>query len=460
MITRCKLWMGTLVNPDLAKDYGFSKETIQYLEWTGFLISLILFTFRCTLEYQYRFGFNGLAITVCCNLIIFTVAVSHENRINNLTKTAIIQRMFIFASTIISIRILYGTSDILLFYIFFTLSMYYVIQVRLIQNVPLFSFSSLQHFNLIFSGVTLVCYYIIMNIIQSSKQNFIFIFFKICFKSMFFIGFCLLIYVFCWLFGNNLRMRRYFIAADACKYGDIGTIKAMKRYGLFLSNHLQTISNNIETRIPLSEFRNFDIMENLDFHRDIGFIQELALFQAIAYGHLEVTKFLIGEYHLDNKDFKRDFDLKLACTRGHLEIVRYLLEIRLNNGFDLNHYLGVRLGFSAASHGYEDILRLLVDNKAFLGDHFISVASRNGHLGVIKYLYEQGLSLQIEDRNGTTCIIHAAAGGHLECIVWMLNNGSSLFEKNQKGITCETILKNKNLFQKLNSIMRTKSSKK
>ena len=80
-------------------------------------------------------------------------------------------------------------------------------------------------------------------------------------------------------------------------------------------------------------------------------------------------------------------------------------------------------------------------------------------MGIIKYLYEQGLSLQIEDEEGT-CIIHAALGGHIECIVWMLNNGSSLFEKNQKGITCETILKQKNLHQTLNSVMRTKSSKK
>ena len=44
----------------------------------------------------------------------------------------------------------------------------------------------------------------------------------------FFIFFCTSICFFCWQFGNTLRMRKYFIATDACKYGDIETIKAMK----------------------------------------------------------------------------------------------------------------------------------------------------------------------------------------------------------------------------------------
>ena len=444
--------MSVKLNPDFAKDCGYSKETIQYLEWTGFLLSFILFAFHCKLEN--RSDFYGTAITVCSNLIIFTIAVSNADRINNLTTMAIIQHIFIFISTIISFTIAYEKLTVAPFF------SYFIIANQLIEKlkIKLLSFISLQFLNLIISGALLITHFIILNIIWSSNQESgYYIFFKIFICSIFFMGFCLLIFLFCWQFGNTLRMKRYFIAADACKYGDIETVKAMKLYGLFLSNHLQTISNKL-LFLDLLEFENFDIMEN--FHRDEGFIHESALFQAIAYGHLEVTKFLICEYHLENKDFKRETDLKLACTRGHLEIVRYFLEIRLNNGFDLNHDLGVWLGFSAASHGYEDILRLLVDNKAFLGDNFILVASRNGHLGVIKYLYEQGLSLQIKDREGATCIIHAAAGGHLECIVWMLNNGSSLSEKNQKGFTCDTILKQKNLFQRLNSIMRTKSSKK
>ena len=205
------------------------------------------------------------------------------------------------------------------------------------------------------------------------------------------------------------------------------------------------------------EFGNCEIMENL--LRNGNSIDELPLIQAIKYGHLEVTKFLINEKHLGNKDFERANELQLALARGHLEIIRYLLDIRFNNGIGLDNHLGSLLVKNAIILGYEDILKLLLENIAILDNSCILVASRNGHLGIVKYLYEQGLSLQIEDEEGT-CIIHSALGGHIECIVWMLNNGSSLFEKNQKSITCETILKQKNLYQTLNSVMKTKSSKK
>ena len=92
-----------------------------------------------------------------------------------------------------------------------------------------------------------------LNLLESGIK----IVFKIFFKSLFFFCFCVLICVFCWLFGNTLRMRRYFIAVDAYKYGDIKTIKALKQYGLFLGDHLKT-----KVRQP-------------EVCREIGFIENL-----------------------------------------------------------------------------------------------------------------------------------------------------------------------------------------
>ena len=93
-MTRCTALLRTLKKPDLAEDCGYSKETIQYLEWTGFTLSFLLFAFRCTLDNNSS-SIYGTAIAVCYNLFIFTIAVSNEDRINNLTTMAIIQQIFI-----------------------------------------------------------------------------------------------------------------------------------------------------------------------------------------------------------------------------------------------------------------------------------------------------------------------------------------------------------------------------
>ena len=114
---------------------------------------------------------------------------------------------------------------------------------------------------------------------------------------------CSIIMVFCWQFGNSLRMRRYFIAVDACKHGDIETIKAMKQYGLFLGNHLQTKYSTL--LMAAAECGNLEIVIYL--LKNGSSIHESALHQAIRFGHLEVTKFLmLYEYRLNNEDF--DFE--------------------------------------------------------------------------------------------------------------------------------------------------------
>ena len=90
MIRACLLLLQNMAKPDSAKDCGYSKKTIQYLEWTGFILSFILFTFRCKLGTNVFF--YGTA-TFSYNLVIFTIAVSNENRINNFTTMAIIQQI-------------------------------------------------------------------------------------------------------------------------------------------------------------------------------------------------------------------------------------------------------------------------------------------------------------------------------------------------------------------------------
>ena len=141
--------------PDLAKDCGYSKRTIQYLEWTGFILSFILFVFSCKLGNAF---FYGTATTFCFHLIVFTIAVSNEDRINNLTTMAIIQQIFVVTSTIIIFKYEILYSAWLIFVSTFIL-IFILLDLCAIGclNRKYSRFSTLQHYNLIFNA-TILCF--------------------------------------------------------------------------------------------------------------------------------------------------------------------------------------------------------------------------------------------------------------------------------------------------------------
>ena len=90
------------------------------------------------------------------------------------------------------------------------------------------------------------------------------------------------------------------------------------------------------------------------------------------------------------------------------------------------------------------------------------MASKQGHLELIKYLViEKGCSLQ-EMNTAGTCIMNASKYKHIECVVWMLNNGSSLDENTCLTIVnpCKTILQNNGRLKDVEILFKTKSSRK
>ena len=97
--------------------------------------------------------------------------------------------------------------------------------------------------------------------------------------------------------------------------------------------------------------------------------------------------------------------LLMASYRGHLKIVKYLID----NGANINSE-------------NDDIPALLM-------------ASYRGHLEIVKYLVGKGADVNIKDQNGTTALINASGQGHIEIVKYLVGKGADVHTKNIEGKT-------------------------
>ena len=60
-----------------------------------------------------------------------------------------------------------------------------------------------------------------------------------------------------------------------------------------------------------------------------------------------------------------------------------------------------------------------------------------GHYATVKWLVENGCSIDERDNCGNSCLLFSARNGHLETVKWMIENGCSIDDKNNLGIITE-----------------------
>jgi ankyrin repeat protein len=123
------------------------------------------------------------------------------------------------------------------------------------------------------------------------------------------------------------------------------------------------------------------------------------------------------EYILSTKNYK---ELLLTNTNISTKfIIKYLPEI---NHHGLNRY--------SLSENIEHTLKQSFLYKLFESEE-IDVAAKNGHLEVVKYLYEKGLVERIKTKDNEHSINWAAMNGHLEVVKYLYKQG---LEATENGI--------------------------
>ena len=135
--------------------------------------------------------------------------------------------------------------------------------------------------------------------------------------------------------------------------------------------------------------------------------KDLALKWASKNGHLDIVKYLVeigASVHSQH-----DWALIEASHYGHLEVVKYLVKEGANI-----HSQHDRALINASGNGHLDIVKYLVKEGANihgLNDHALILASENGHLDIVKYLVENGADIHA---GNDEALRWASQKGHLE----------------------------------------------
>lgn len=184
--------------------------------------------------------------------------------------------------------------------------------------------------------------------------------------------------------------RPHYIMYEACKTGDIATVKRI-------------------------------IQRGVDVNIASDFFNHTALYLASANGHLDIVNYLLSK----GADANINTPLGEAVRYGHVEIARSLLEkgnadvnvtiseIRYANSGSYTEYytlLSYAMIYSDAELGAK-MAKILIDSGADLDGKLIS-ATMSGQTKIVKYLINAGVDIKEVDSYGKTSFMLAKEKGY------------------------------------------------
>ncbi|XP_031786075.1 ankyrin repeat and KH domain-containing protein mask isoform X6 [Nasonia vitripennis] len=180
---------------------------------------------------------------------------------------------------------------------------------------------------------------------------------------------------------------------------------------------------------------------NVEDHNENG---HTPLMEAASAGHVSVAKILLEHgagINTHSNEFKESA-LTLACYKGHLDMVRFLLEA----GADQEHKtdeMHTAL-MEASMDGHVEVARLLLDSGAQVNmptDSFespLTLAACGGHVDLAMLLIERGANIEEVNDEGYTPLMEAAREGHEEMVALLLSQGANINAQTEE--TQETAL--------------------
>ncbi|KAG8184304.1 hypothetical protein JTE90_008988 [Oedothorax gibbosus] len=184
-----------------------------------------------------------------------------------------------------------------------------------------------------------------------------------------------------------------------------------------------------------------DAGASLEVHNENG---HTPLMETASAGHVEVAKLLVergASINTHSNEFKESA-LTLACYKGHLEMVRFLLEA----GADREHKtdeMHTAL-MEASMDGHVEVARLLLDSGAQVNmpaDSFespLTLAACGGHVELAMLLLDRGANIEEVNDEGYTPLMEAAREGHEEMVALLLSQGADINAQTEE--TQETAL--------------------
>ena len=148
--------------------------------------------------------------------------------------------------------------------------------------------------------------------------------------------------------------------------------------------------------------------------------------EAAKNGHIDCLKYAIFSNCPHNA-----YICELAAKNGHLECFKFSLRVNYR-------YLTVRAFYSALSNGHLEIIKFIFNSKikgrAYTHNDInpCNIAAQNGHLEILEYLHLNKCAW-----NETTCFL-ATRFGHLNCLRYCYENDCPINIENCKSVLMET----------------------
>jgi len=223
----------------------------------------------------------------------------------------------------------------------------------------------------------------------------------------------------------------------ACKRGDVAVAKCLIEHGTDINyNNYFGESPIIEACKSGSDAIDQGLIEhgvnvNYPQHRYYPYKSICPLIVASHYEHENVVKCLV-EHGTDLNVMHCHYEgtaLNIACSKGNLNIVKYLVEHRASRQEGRTSLI------SALTNKHEAIAKYLIDyeiklNKSSfgqkLGETPLIIGCKKNFIGVVECLVECGADINKKNRNGITPLITACMYDNKILIKYLIERGANV----------------------------------
>ncbi|XP_038061254.1 ankyrin repeat domain-containing protein 17-like isoform X2 [Patiria miniata] len=180
---------------------------------------------------------------------------------------------------------------------------------------------------------------------------------------------------------------------------------------------------------------------NIEDHNENG---HTPLMEAASSGHVGIAKVLLERgagINTHSNEFKESA-LTLACYKGHLEMVQFLLEAGADHEHKTDEMHTALM--EASMDGHVEVARLLLDHGAQVNmpaDSFespLTLAACGGHTKLADLLIERGANIEEVNDEGYTPLMEAAREGHEEMVALLMAQDANINAQTEE--TQETAL--------------------
>jgi ankyrin repeat protein len=176
---------------------------------------------------------------------------------------------------------------------------------------------------------------------------------------------------------------------------------------------------------------------------------DVAFVHAADNGHVGVARLFIerGASFRWRDNEQRQSAMEAACFKGHIEVVKLLLESGANSSG--GHYLRPYPIHCAAIMGHTDIVQVLIDAGASAdtctgrpaGGSYppLQLAVRGGHEDTVMLLINKGAKINLRIRGMHTALEEAVRGNHLWAVKLLLESGAKVFAPASGVVRCPAL---------------------